>query len=127
MRKIMATVASGLLAASCASKSTDIAAAYISPALYENLTCEQLALEAQTVSARAIAASGAQDKKAGQDQAAMAVGLVLFWPAMFLTKGDGAQAAEVSRLKGEMQAIEDASRRKGCNITFQKPTAKAKA
>ncbi|MDX3973301.1 hypothetical protein [Shinella sp.] len=127
MKKILALMACASFAASCASKSTDIAAAYVSPALYENLTCEQLALEAQTVSARAITASGAQDKKAGQDQAAMAVGLVLFWPAMFLAKGDGAQAAEVSRLKGEMQAIEDASRKKGCNITFQKPTAKAKA
>lgn len=127
MERTIVIIASVALLASCASKSADIAAAYVSPTLYQNLTCEQLALEAQTVSSRAIAASGAQDKKAGQDQAAMAVGLVLFWPAMFLTKGDGAQAAEVSRLKGEMQAIEDASRRKGCDITFQRPAEKAKA
>ncbi|WP_331376140.1 hypothetical protein [Sinorhizobium chiapasense] len=40
-----------------------------------NLTCEQLALEALPVSSHAIAASGVQDKKAGNDAAAMAVGL----------------------------------------------------
>lgn len=96
----------------------------MSSTLYQNLTCQQLALEAHTVSSRAIAASGVQDKKAGNDAAAMAVGPVLFWPAVFLTKGDGASAAEVSRLKGEMQAIEEASLRKNCGIRFAKPAPK---
>lgn len=126
MKKITSLIAVAAIASSCASKAVDIEAAYVSPMLYENLTCEQLALEATNVSSRAIAASGAQDKKAGQDTAAMAVGLVLFWPAMFLAKGDGAQAAEVSRLKGEMKAIEQASLRKSCGITFQSAPAKKK-
>ena len=56
----------------------------------------------------------------------MTVGLVVFWPALLFTQGDGAQAAEVARLKGEMQAIEDASRRRGCGITFDRQPAKKK-
>lgn len=120
----MTAIAVTMALVGCASKSVDIKAAYVSSTLYEKLSCAELAEEAKVVSSRAIAASGEQDKRAGQDQAAMAVGLVLFWPAMFMAKGDGAQAAEVSRLKGEMQAIEDASRRKGCGIVFQKEPAK---
>lgn len=125
--KKLTAAAIALSLAGCASKSVDIKASYVSSTLYEKLTCAELAEEAKVVSSRAIAASGEQDKRAGQDQAAMAVGLVLFWPAMFMAKGDGAQAAEVSRLKGEMQAIEDASRRKGCGIVFQKEPVKPKS
>jgi len=113
--------------AGCASKATEIQASYVSPLLYQNLTCEQLALEAQSVSSRAAVAAGLQDKKAGQDAALMAVGLVVFWPALLFTSGDGAQAAEVSRLKGEMQAIEHASNRHGCGIMFEKAPPKPKS
>ncbi len=123
-RKIAAASVSAALIAGCASRAEDISASYVSPILYQNLTCQQLALEAKAVSSRAQAAAGMQDRKAGQDAAAMTVGLVLFWPALFLTQGDGAQAAEVARLKGEMEAIEDASSRKGCGIVFQKTPQK---
>jgi len=122
-----AALAAAALLVGCASKSADIQASYVSPILYQNLTCEQLALEAQNVSSRAIAASGQQDKKAGQDAAAVGVALVLFWPAAFLAQGDGATAAEVARLKGEMEAIEHASIQKNCGIVFEKPPAKPAA
>jgi hypothetical protein len=35
--------------------------------------------------------------------------IVLFWPAAFFVKGDGQNAAELARLKGEFEAIEQAS------------------
>lgn len=71
------------------------------------------------MSARASQAMGAQDKKAENDAAAMAVGMILFWPALFFIKGDSETAAEVSRLKGEMEAIEQASIAKNCGIEFR--------
>jgi hypothetical protein len=46
------------------------------------------------------------------------VELVLFWPALFFIKGDGADAAEVARIQGEMQPIEQLNRMKNCNIVF---------
>lgn len=82
------------------------------------MTCQQLAAEAQLVANRAAAASTAQDKKASNDAVATGVGMVLFWPALFFIKGDGSQAAEVGRLKGEMQAIETANTAKNCGIRF---------
>lgn len=115
------------LLSSCASKPQDIEAAYVSPTLYESLTCDQLREEATAVSARAIAASGAQQKKADNDAVAVGVGVVIFWPALFFAKGDGATAAEVSRLKGEMKAIEMASLKNNCGIRFEDPTAKPAA
>lgn len=127
MRQQLAALAACVVLTSCASKSADISAAYVSPILYQNLTCEQLALEAQGVSARAMTASGQQDQKATGDAVAMTVGLVVFWPALFFMKGDGAQAAEVARLKGEMQAIEHASIANNCGLTFAKEPPKKPA
>jgi hypothetical protein len=127
--KYVAVTALSIAAAlsSCASKPQDIEAAYVSPTLYESLTCDQLREEATAVSARAIAASGAQQKKADNDAVAVGVGVVIFWPALFFAKGDGATAAEVSRLKGEMKAIEMASLKNNCGIRFEDPTAKPAA
>lgn len=104
--------------AACANKSDEIAASFVSPTPYQGMTCQQLAAEAQVVANRAAAASTAQDKKASNDAVATGVGVVLFWPALFFIKGDGSQAAEVGRLKGEMQAIETANTANNCNITF---------
>jgi hypothetical protein len=117
------TVAIAAVLSSCASKPSEIEAAYVSPALYESLSCDRLREEATAVSARAIAASGAQQKKADNDAVAVGVGLVIFWPALFFAKGDGASAAEVARLKGEMKAIETASLKNNCGIRFEDPTA----
>lgn len=124
MKRQVVVAAAFAVLSGCASKSSDISAAYVSPVLYRSLTCEQLALEAQSVSARAITASGQQDQKATGDAVAMTVGLVVFWPALFLMKGDGAQAAEVARLKGEMEAIEHASIANNCGISFAKEPPK---
>ncbi|MGC4410285.1 hypothetical protein D4A92_13300 [Rhizobium rosettiformans] len=125
--KLATVLGLAAMLSSCASKPQDIEAAYVSPMLYESLSCDRLREEATAVSARAIAASGVQQKKADNDAVAVGVGLVLFWPALFFAKGDGASAAEVARLKGEMKAIEGASIKNNCGIRFEDPTAKPAA
>jgi hypothetical protein len=72
------------------------------------------------VSARAAAASGAQNQKANNDAIATGVGAVLFWPALFLIKGDATSAQEVAQLKGDMDAIEQADIQKRCGIEFKR-------
>ncbi len=119
-----AALGAAMMVAGCATAPDKIQASYVSPILYQNLSCEQLAAEAATVSSRAAQAAGVQSNKAGQDAAVVAVGMIVFWPALFLASGDGAAAADVARLKGEMQAIEDASNRKGCGIVFAKEPPK---
>ncbi len=117
-KTMVASAALAMMLAGCATAPKDIAPAYVSTGLYENLSCGQLRAEAESVSARASAAFGRQDQNRGRDAAMTTVSLVLFWPAAFFLKGDGADAAEVARLKGEMQAIEQVNRVKNCGISF---------
>jgi hypothetical protein len=56
-------VALGAVLAGCASSSAEITPAYISPVMHQQLTCPQLAQEAQGISARAASLSGVQDQK----------------------------------------------------------------
>jgi|SRR5262249_11258920 len=118
-KQIIAAVAVAAMVGACASKSSDITAAYISPISYQNYTCQQLAQEAQAVSTRAAQVAGAQDQKRSNDQVATGIAIVVFWPAAFLVGGDGPTAAELSQLKGQMVAIEQASIQKRCAIQFQ--------
>jgi len=72
------------------------------------------------VSRRAAEASGAQDSQASKDTVATAVAVVIFWPAAFMVGGDRNTAAELGRLKGELEAIEQVSIRKNCGIQFRR-------
>ena len=118
-KAIFSVCAAGLLAG-CASSAEDIKASYVSPVAYQGYTCDQLSQEARRVSAHAAQASGEQDSKRTSDTVATTAAVVVFWPALFLMKGDGANAAELARLKGEMDAIEESSIQKKCQIAFSK-------
>ena len=82
-------------------------------------TCQQLALEAQAISTRAAALSGAQDSQHTKDGWTTAAAVVIFWPAAFFVGGDKQTAAELAQMKGQMVAIEQASIQKKCGIQFQ--------
>ena len=108
-------------ATACASSSAEIKAAYVSPLAYQPYDCAQLSAEAERISARAAEAAGVQDSARTSDAVATTIGVVIFWPALFALKGDSNNAAELARLKGDMDAIEGESIRKKCEITFRKP------
>ena len=116
--RIVGLIALVIALAGCATRSQDIVSAYVSPIQYESYSCTQLREEAARVSARAAAASGMQDQNATNDAIATGVALVVFWPAAFMVHGNGANAQEVSQLKGDMDAIEQANIQKRCGIKF---------
>jgi hypothetical protein len=120
MRNLGLAAIAALMVAGCASKSSDITPAYVSPVMYQGYTCPQLAQEAQGVSTRAAQVAGAQDQKRSNDQLATGVAIVVFWPAAFFVGGDGPASAELAQLKGQMNAIEQASIQKKCGIQFQR-------
>jgi hypothetical protein len=105
--------------AACASRSSEITPAYVSPVIYQSYTCQQLAQEAQAVGTRAAQVAGTQDQKRSNDAIATGVAVVVFWPAAFLVSGDGPTASELAQLKGQSVAIEQASIQKKCGIQFQ--------
>jgi hypothetical protein len=109
--------------AGCASSSAEIRPSYVSPLQYQNLSCQQLGAEAERVSRRASEVAGVQDSNKTSDALVTGAAIVLFWPAAFFVKGDGPTAAELARLKGEFEAIEQASIQKNCGLRFQRPQA----
>lgn len=106
----------------CASDPKDIEAQYVSPVAYEDFDCEQVSAELQRVSRRTSELYGHLDKTRSNDEAQMAVGMIVFWPALFfLEGGDGPQATEYARLKGEIDALETAAIANKCDMTeFEK-------
>jgi hypothetical protein len=76
--RILGIVALGAALGGCASSASDITPAYVSPVAYQSCICEQLALEAQSISTRAAALSGAQDGQRTKDGWATAAAVVVF-------------------------------------------------
>jgi hypothetical protein len=104
----------------CAKSASEVQPSYVSPLQYQNFTCQQLTAEAHRVSSRASQASGAQDDKADKDAVVTAAAVVIFWPAAFLVGGDNQTTAELARLKGEFDAIEQAAIQKNCGLNFRR-------
>ena len=105
--KEVTAVIAALALVGCASKSADVAPAYVSP-----LQCEAQRVAAAT-------AAEQQDSQATKDAVATTVGVLIVWPALFLIQGDKQNAAQLAQLKGEMDAIEHAFIQKNCGIQFR--------
>lgn len=112
-KSIAVLVASGILTA-CATAGKDISSTYVSPMQYANYDCEQLRAESMRISGRVNQLTGRLDEAASNDKAIAGVGLILFWPALFALGGTKQQEAELSRLKGEYDAIESTATTKKC-------------
>tara|TARA_Y100000588_G_scaffold317918_1_gene347241 strand:- start:42 stop:374 length:333 start_codon:yes stop_codon:yes gene_type:complete len=107
--------------AACASDPSKIPTQYISELQYQSYDCKQLEMEAQRVSTRTAELYRRVKKLSDDDAAQMGIGLILFWPALFfLEGGDGPDAAEYARLKGEMDAIERSSISKKCGLNIRR-------
>jgi len=105
--------------AGCASSPDKIQTSYVSPIQYKDYDCDQITGELERVSRRANELHGSLQKTSDNDTAQMAVGMVLFWPALFfLEGGDGPEAQEYSRLKGERDTLEKTAVQKKCNISI---------
>lgn len=117
---VLTGLIAGLTVSACAKKSDEVGTQYISPLQYQSYSCRQIGEEAQRVNDQVARLTGVQDKKAENDAVATGVALVLFWPAAFFVKGNGENASELSRLKGELEALEKASIRKNCHIEFRR-------
>lgn len=99
----------------CASQPKEIPAQSVSTIQYNNYSCPQVSQEAERVSGRVNELYSSLKKKADNDAVQMGVGLILFWPTLFLLEGgDGPEAQEYARLKGEHAALEKVSIQKDC-------------
>lgn len=121
---ILFTAAILTMAAGCASSSRDIGKAYVSPTKYKAYSCEELVEEAAYISQKVEALAQSLDKTANLDTA-QTTGAILLSPFTFgsslfilgaLEGGDGPEAVEYARLKGEYEAIRESATRKKCRL-----------
>lgn len=103
-----------LIAQGCATASKDVTTTYVSPLQYQSYDCEQITAETQRIQGRVAQLGGRLDEAANNDKGIMAVGLIIFWPALFALGGTKQQEAEYSRLKGEYDALEQQAILKKC-------------
>ncbi len=120
MKKIMALTLSASLAsmslAGCATGSKDISSSYTSPMQYQGYDCQQINAETLRLQSKVSQLGGRLDQAASNDKAIMAAGALLFWPALFALGGTKQQEAEYATLKGQHDAIQQASIEKKCEF-----------
>ena len=105
MRVVTLSVCAALLSG-CASSPSGIQAAYVSPATYQNLSCEQIDTEIMAVDAKANELYHRINRRSSNDSIYMGVGLLLAWPALlFLSGGKSHEAAQYGQLKGSKDAL----------------------
>jgi hypothetical protein len=100
----------------CATAPDKISPTYVSPSKYNDFTCNDLKHESREVEQRVNALHHKLQKERNQDNTAMTIGMVLFWPALFFIDGDGPDAQTYAKLKGEAVALDQASRDKKCHF-----------
>ena len=106
----------------CASNPDKIDSAYVSPLKYKDYDCDQVAMEMDYVGQKTTKLYGRLKDERQADTWQMGVGLVLFWPTLFLLEGgDGPEAAEYAQLKGEHKALRKTSVQKKCAIEAKSP------
>ena len=116
---MLAALLAALMSSGCATRSEDVAAAYVSPPNYNQLNCRQLADTAALVSESAFNLRGERDDSKHAWEIVPPSGApVVLWPTAFMAN-DPARMAEYTRLKGEFDAILQTSVRKGCSTRFE--------
>jgi len=119
VHRIISGFAALALLQACANKAEDVSAAQVSTIGYESLECQQLVEERDGLKTKIAEVSAEQDDKAGSDAVTVAVAAIVFLPAaVFLAAGED-RSGELSRLKGEFDAVTKVAATNECNSPTQ--------
>ena len=105
-----------LVGCSDAKKSSEVTTAYVPTSAYTSMSCTNLRSEDLRLRRSVTEMSGAVDKEYSNDKTMEVVTWLLFWPAAFAMDGNDAEAAKLSQLKGEAEAIRNAMIQKNCRM-----------
>ena len=120
--KQLITIALASTICACASNPDKIDAAYVSPLKYKDYNCDQLALEMDYVGQRTNKLYQRLKAERTADNWQMGIGLLIFWPTLFLLEGgDGPEAAEYAQLKGDFKALRSNSVQRKCGLEAKSP------
>ena len=101
---------------SSAVQSSEVAASYTSSVTYQNVSCQNLALEYERTDRVISQLSSSVDRDFQREKNMALFAWVLFWPAAFAMDGNQAQAAQLSDAKGQQEAIRSAMLAKNCSV-----------
>ncbi len=117
---LAAAIAAGLTA--CASHPDQIRAVEVSTSQYEHYDCEQISMKLDLVANRTAELYTSLREERSTDAAQTTIGLLLFFPALlFLEGGDGLEAEDYARLKGQYEALQDVAVAKKCEVSSRSP------
>jgi hypothetical protein len=102
----------------CAASSLDIHAQFVSPETYQELSCQQIGAEGERVGRRVAEISGSGHGNEGSAAWLLTQPIVVTWPTPWLATSDE-ETTELARLKGEFEALEQASTLKRCSLHFK--------
>jgi len=105
------------LLSGCASSSGSILAQYVPPEKYQGLTCREIGAEGERVASRVAEISG--DSNTSGTAWLVAPSIVVHWPTTPWFATSEEEATELSKLKGEFEALEQAAERKRCGLSFK--------
>lgn len=114
MKKIVVMLTTVATVSACAQNASQVSSAYVPTSLYSSHSCSQLKAEQNRIVHQVNTLTGKQNAKAKTDAVAMGVGLVLFWPALFLLAKDAGNTEQLAQAKGNYDAIMAAGQQKGC-------------
>lgn len=106
------------LATACATPPEKIVATPVSASDYQVFDCNQVRQELLRVHERVNSIAGMQRVKAQKDAVAVGVGLVIYWPALFLVAGKDMDI-EIASLKGQYDALTVVATEKKCPIAVE--------
>lgn len=112
-----------VMAVGCATSPDKIPAQYVSPLIYKDYDEDQIVHEMDHIGRRTGELYASLKKKATGDKWQMGLGLLLFWPALFaLEGGDGPEAQEYARLRGQYEALRQVAIQKKINLESLPPS-----
>jgi len=106
-----------LLLSACSASSDHILAQYVPPEKYQALTCWEIGTEGKRVVSRVAEISGEYPATSGAAWL-VAPSIVVHWPTPWFATSEEA-ATELSKLKGEFEALEQAAALKRCGLSFK--------
>jgi hypothetical protein len=107
------------LLSGCAASSGDIQAQFVSPAKYQELSCKDIGAEGERVARQVAEISGVEYIATPASAWLTTQTVIVQWPTPWLPTSEGEGAAELSKLKGEFEALERAAALKRCSLTFK--------
>ena len=113
---LIGLVCISLLITSCATRPAELTASFVSPGIYNNYDCQQIALEKQRYTRQVAELTAQQDIIYNNDEIVgwvLAIGML---PAYFFIEGDGEIASELKSAKGTMEALQQVSVEKKCGM-----------